>query len=308
MDTCLVENGAFTLRTVRDPRVQQRIKFIDAEGKEVGNGEVFDMMEIVADTRKMTVDFDTQQSSGSPLTAEMNDMIREVYQILERQGPKLDNPMAVMDSVLRAKYLAHTDDVVGLLAMRWLSSFLDYEEMVRMLDQGADFIREDEDIAEALTYLLALSKEDGKVVSVKVGPGGRVLSQEEQDASACLAYLNGTGRDGYVLIDFWASWCGPCRERTPEVIRLNDQFSRKGLKVIGITVQDKPENSLAAISELGIDYDQIFDPYDILCPKFPVTGIPHFFLLDPQGNIVLEGHDPREFEQYLQKNLSSQVI
>lgn len=85
----MVENGAFTLRTVRDPRVQQRIKFIDAEGKEVGNGEVFDMMEIVADTRKMTVDFDTQQSSGSPLTAEMNDMIREVYQILERQGPTL---------------------------------------------------------------------------------------------------------------------------------------------------------------------------------------------------------------------------
>lgn len=60
----LVKDGAFTLKTVQNPRVQQRISFIDAEGEEVGNGDIFDMMEIVADTRKMTVDFNTQQSSG----------------------------------------------------------------------------------------------------------------------------------------------------------------------------------------------------------------------------------------------------
>lgn len=303
VDTCLVENGAFTLKTVQDPRTQQRIKFIDAEGKNVGNGDVFDMMEIVADTPKMTVDFDNHAASGSPLTTAMNGMIQKIYQILEGPGPELDDPMAAMDSVLRANYFAHLDDAVGLQAMRLLSNFLNYEEMMQLLDQGADFIKGDEKISMALTYLLAPSKDDGKVVFVKVGTDGRVLSQEEQEASACLEYLGGDGRDGYVLLDFWASWCGPCREKIPEVIRLYDSFAPKGLKVLGVTVQDKPDNSLAAMAKLGVNYDQIFDLDGILCSQFPVTGIPHFFLLNPQGEIVHEGHNLDKFEQYLQQNI-----
>lgn len=303
VDTCLVENGAFTLKTVQDPRTQQRIKFIDAEGKNVGNGDVFDMMEIVADTPKMTVDFDNHAASGSPLTTAMNGMIQKIYQILEGPGPELDDPMAAMDSVLRANYFAHLDDAVGLQAMRLLSNFLNYEEMMQLLDQGADFIKGDEKISMALTYLLAPSKDDGKVVFVKVGTDGRVLSQEEQEASACLEYLGGAGRDGYVLLDFWASWCGPCREKIPEVIRLYDSFAPKGLKVLGVTVQDKPDNSLAAMAKLGVNYDQIFDLDGILCSQFPVTGIPHFFLLNPQGEIVHEGHNLDKFEQYLQQNI-----
>ena len=303
VDTCLVENGAFTLKTVQDPRTQQRIKFIDAEGKNVGNGDVFDMMEIVADTPKMTVDFDNHAASGSPLTTAMNGMIQKIYQILEGPGPELDDPMAAMDSVLRANYFAHLDDAVGLQAMRLLSNFLNYEEMMQLLDQGADFIKGDEKMSMALTYLLAPSKDDGKVVFVKVGTDGRVLSQEEQEASACLEYLGGAGRDGYVLLDFWASWCGPCREKIPEVIRLYDSFAPKGLKVLGVTVQDKPDNSLAAMAKLGVNYDQIFDLDGILCSQFPVTGIPHFFLLNPQGEIVHEGHNLDKFEQYLQQNI-----
>ena len=303
VDTCLVENGTFTLKTVQDPCVQQRIKFIDAEGNEVGNGEVFDMMEIVADTRKMTVDFDTQQSSGSPLTAAMNDMTKQLYQIMEGPGPELDDPMAAIDSVLRVNYLAHLDDAVGLQAMTLMAFDLDYEEMVNLLDQGADFIRENENIAMTLQYKLAPLKEEGNVVFVSVDHDGNVLAQEKQEASACLDYLNGTGRDGYLLLDFWASWCGPCREKIPEVIRLNDTFAQKGLKVIGVTVKDKPENSLAAMAKLGVNYNQAFDLDGIVCSKFPIVGIPHFFLLDPEGNVVLEGHNLEIIEQYLKQNL-----
>ena len=287
IDTCRIEKGAFTLKTRQNPQVQQSIKLIDAEGNDVGDGGIYDMMEIVADTRSMSVNFDTQESSGSPLTAAMNDLIHELDKLLMEGDPEGDTA-GKMDTILRQAWREHSHDAVGLQTMRLLSFHLDYEGMATLLDEGGDFIREAEDIAMTLKYKLAPLKDEGSVLYVSVSKDGGVVSEKEMDADECLSSLTGDG--GYLLLDFWASWCGPCREEIPNVIDLNHQFAEKGLKIIGVTVKDKPEASLRAMEELGIDYDQIFDLEGVICAKFPVNGIPHFFLLDPQGNVILTGH------------------
>ncbi|MBR0499505.1 MAG: redoxin domain-containing protein [Bacteroidales bacterium] len=301
IDTCRIEHGAFTLKTMQNPQVQQRIKLIDAGGNDVGEGGIYDMMEIVADTRSMTVNFDTQESSGSPLTAAMNDLIHELDKLLMEGDPEGDTA-GKMDTILRQAWREHSHDAVGLQTMRLLSFHLDYEGMVTLLDEGGDFIREAEDIAMTLKYKLAPLKSEGSVLYVSVGKDGGVVSKEEMDADECLSSLTGGG--GYLLLDFWASWCGPCREEIPNVIRLNRLFAAKGLKIVGVTVKDKPENSMSAMAEFGIDYDQVFDLEGIICSKYPVMGVPQFFLLDPQGDIVLKGsHNLDEFEAFLEKNL-----
>ena len=287
IDTCRIEKGAFTLKTRQNPQVQQSIKLIDAEGNDVGDGGIYDMMEIVADTRSMSVNFDTQESSGSPLTAAMNDLIHELDKLLMEGDPEGDTA-GKMDTILRQAWREHSHDAVGLQTMRLLSFHLDYEGMATLLDEGGDFIREAEDIAMTLKYKLAPLKDEGSVLYVSVSKDGGVVSEKEMDADECLSSLTGDG--GYLLLDFWASWCGPCRKEIPNVIRLNRLFAAKGLKIVGVTVKDKPENSMSAMAEFGIDYDQVFDLEGVICAKFPVNGIPHFFLLDPQGNIILTGH------------------
>ena len=117
------------------------------------------------------------------------------------------------------------------------------------------------------------------------------------EATGCLDDFVGKGQ--YVLVDFWASWCGPCREETPYVVKAYNDYKDKGLVVLGIPVQDKLEATQKAMTKMGIYYPQLCDPTTELAQKFHVRGIPHLFLFDPEGKIVKEGMKGKEIDALL---------
>ena len=92
------------------------------------------------------------------------------------------------------------------------------------------------------------------------------------------------GKGSYVLADFWASWCGPCKAEMPDVIALYEKYKDRGLKVIGITVNDTPEKSDSIVKMMGIPFPQIYEskPMSI----YGITGIPHTILFAPDGTIL----------------------
>ena len=107
------------------------------------------------------------------------------------------------------------------------------------------------------------------------------------EATGCLDDFVGKGQ--YVLVDFWASWCGPCREETPFVVKAYNDYKDKGLVVIGIAVRDQQPNTQKAMANMGIYYPQLLDPSIALAGEFGVSTIPHLFLFDPDGKIVQQG-------------------
>ena len=322
LDSCLIEDGKFTLHAAQNPQSQLRVEIHDAQGKWLNDGSLFDnVIEVIPDTDAISVNVDSYESTGSPLTEDLHQLIRQVNEMLAGPSPELDEMIAASEAgdaekmmeisrrtrekqkhLLKETYLAHLNDAVGLQALQLLSFDLETDEFIDLLAQGADFIQEDENIQMILLWRAASDKESGSVEYVCLEKDGSVRSRETKDALECLNAIIGQGH--YVLLDFWASWCGPCREEIPNVIKMNEKYAGKGLKVVGVTVKDKPEESLAAIQQLGINYDQIFDIEGIVCSKYPIEGIPHFFLLDPSGEIVLSGnHNLGEFDVYLQKVL-----
>jgi thiol-disulfide isomerase/thioredoxin len=97
------------------------------------------------------------------------------------------------------------------------------------------------------------------------------------------------GRGEYVLVDFWASWCGPCRREMPTVKEIFTKYQDQGLKVLGVAVNDEVKDAQAAIEEMGIEWPVIFDNQGLTLDIYGISGIPHLILFAPDGTIVSRG-------------------
>lgn len=97
------------------------------------------------------------------------------------------------------------------------------------------------------------------------------------------------GQGNYTLVDFWASWCGPCRREMPVLKELYQEYGPQGLDIVGVAVWDDPADSRKAIEQLELPWPQILNSQQAATDIYGVAGIPHIMLIDPDGVIVARG-------------------
>jgi peroxiredoxin len=115
-------------------------------------------------------------------------------------------------------------------------------------------------------------------------------------------------RGKYVLLDFWASWCGPCRRENPNVVKAYNAYKDKGFTVLGVSLDKAGDNEkwLAAIEKDGLPWTQVSDlkAWENEAAKlYEVNAIPMNFLIDPNGKIIAKYLRGEALEEALKKVL-----
>lgn len=160
------------------------------------------------------------------------------------------------------------------------------------------YLLSDEQLDSVLAVVGPTVAESGQINTIKhvltakkaTAEGAKFSDFEVNDSK----FSDYVGKGKYILVDFWASWCGPCKAEVPNLKNVYEKYAGKEFDILGVAVWDKEEATRQAIKDLALPWNQIIDAQSIPTDLYGIQGIPHIILFGPDGTILkrnLRGDD-----------------
>ena len=108
-------------------------------------------------------------------------------------------------------------------------------------------------------------------------------------------------RGDVVMVNFWATWCGPCRQEMPLLDELYSRYQRVGFSLLAVNIDDDSRKAMNMISELGVSFPVLFDARKEVSKLYEVDAMPVTVIIDREGNVrhVHHGYKPGYEDKYL---------
>ena len=259
---------------------------------------------------EITIDMNMRTAKGTPLNDknyalnEAGDSIIQNYYStadnLKKSGKTeaeiqnaLDSLTSATDSILTAMnknaFEANKDNAFGLLAFLDYAYGLDKAQLEAALDGTPDWFRNS---VRVQRFVDAAYKLD------KTAPGKMFTDFTVTTSDGKTVKLSDyVGKGDYVLVDFWASWCGPCMREMPGLKEIHNKYKDKGLQIVGVAVWDEPDDTRKAIETQQLPWTIIDNAQRIPTDIYGIMGIPHIIMFAPDGTIAFRGLTGEELQK-----------
>jgi len=318
-DSSLIKNGAFSFKGKIDEPVKARL-IIDHTGKGLIRSNMQDLKEIYLEQGAVAVNtpdsmykatikggiVNTEAAKYNETVATIaakfealfknnqSDMTKEQQQAIEKKYDEFKNEW----NLTSKKFISENpDSYISLDVLKSNSgSVPDLNEIEPIFNSLSARIRQSKAGKE---YAATIEK----LRSTAIGATAPDFEQSTPDGKPVkLSDFKGK----YVLLDFWASWCSPCRAENPNVVKAYNQYNEKGFTVLGVSLDNEKakEAWIKAIEKDGLKWTNVSDLkgwQNAVAELYSVQAVPQNFLIDPQGKIIAKNLRGEELEAKLKE-------
>jgi peroxiredoxin len=241
-----------------------------------------------------------QQGEQTPEIAKLNQefsvavQAKDEAKIAALQDAYMNEIAKTHDRV--AQLLKDAPPSLGVINLLQNNSVLDRDKYISVYLTVADKVKKEWPNSEHVKQFVA-SVDNMKKTAIGQ-PAPEIALPDTTGTVVKLSSMKGK----YVLVDFWAKWCGPCRQENPNVVRVFHKYKDKGFTVFGVSLDRSKQDWLKAINDDGLAWTHVSDLkywQSEAAKTYNVTGIPFSLLLDPNGIIIAKNLRGRALENKL---------
>ena len=276
----ILENSAITVTKTADSLARAEVKGSAANDVYIGfyEGPWKEITSIAGEIYKRSDRVEQAAKASGKVDSVAKAEIRQAFADLD-----VKNQAAVKD------YISKHPASAGSAAVIY-DRFIGYPNFPVATELFAVLTKEARESAIGLSITRALA------IDAKTGKGKAAPAIAMADPDGKIVNLSDF-KGKYVLIDFWASWCGPCRKENPNVVAAYKKYHDKGFEILGVSLDSKKDAWLKAIAADGLSWTHVSDLkgwQNAAAAEYGVKSVPASFLIGPDGNVVgkdLRGED-----------------
>lgn len=282
IDSVVVDSARFVFNGSIDKPVLARI-FVDGR-----RGGMF-----IVEEGSIAYDGMTGDATGTPLNEAFNSFGEAQAALMEEMAAATSNPdmtVGAKDSVrtaVHARFDALADSMFHANKANPIGYYIfvnrAYEYDAAQMDSALAIVPEYASFTRVKNLMESFAKQK------TTAPGQKFTDFEVEYKGQKQHLSDYAGKGRYTLVDFWASWCGPCMRELETVKEIYAKYGDKGLDVLGVAVWDEPQATESKIAEKEIPWPNIINAQKIPTDIYGIMGIPHLMLIAPDGTIVDRG-------------------